>query len=152
MSAHGLELRVPFLDINVVDAGMTMDQELKRPKDGVEKWYLRHLFEGSLPHEILWRQKNGMSDAVGYAWVKAVKAHAEKVITDSDFEMIKAKAGSHNVPLTKEEALYRKIFWKLFGYEQDHLISEIWRPKWTDVTDPSATHHTVHELQSCRRT
>jgi asparagine synthase (glutamine-hydrolysing) len=148
MSAHGLELRVPFLDVNVVDAGMTMNQELKRPKDGVEKWYLRHLFEGSLPHEILWRQKNGMSDAVGYAWVKAVKEHAEKVVTDSDFEMIKAKAGAHNVPLTKEEALYRKIFWKLFGYEQDHLISEIWRPKWTDVTDPSATQLNVHEIHS----
>jgi asparagine synthase (glutamine-hydrolysing) len=144
MAAHGLELRVPFLDVNVVDHGMTMNQELKRPKDGVEKWYLRDAFRGTLPDEILWRQKNGMSDAVGYAWVKAVKNFADIVISDAEFEAIRVKAGEHNVPLTKEEALYRKIFWKRFGEGCDHLISEIWRPKWTDVTDPSATCLQVH--------
>jgi asparagine synthase (glutamine-hydrolysing) len=148
MAAHGLELRVPFLDINVVDAGMTIDQTLKLPKDGVEKWYLRNLFRGDLPDEILWRQKNGMSDAVGYAWVKTVKEFAERTITDDDFATIKKKAGTHNVPLTKEEALYRKIFWERFGYEQDHLISEIWRPLWTNVTDPSATQLAVHEVNT----
>jgi asparagine synthase (glutamine-hydrolysing) len=148
MSAHGLELRVPFLDVNVVDAGMNMDQSLKLPRDGVEKWYLRNLFEGYLPPEILWRQKNGMSDAVGYAWVKAVKEHAEKTISDEEFVAIRVKAGTHNVPLTKEEALYRKTFWKLFGNNQDHLISEIWRPKWTNVTDPSATQLGVHSVNS----
>jgi asparagine synthase (glutamine-hydrolysing) len=146
MAAHGLELRVPFLDVNVVDAGMTIDQSLKLPKDGVEKWYLRNLFKGDLPDEILWRQKNGMSDAVGYAWVKAVKEFAEKALSDEEFEDVKEKAGNHNVPLTKEEALYRKIFWKLFGADNDHLISEIWRPKWTDVTDPSATQLKVHDV------
>jgi asparagine synthase (glutamine-hydrolysing) len=138
MAAHGLELRVPFLDVNVVDAGMNMDQSLKLPVNGVEKWYLRTLFSKELPDEILWRQKNGMSVAVGYAWVKSVKEHAEKEISDEEFEAIKVKA-RHNTPLTKEEALYRKIFWKLFGDANDHLISEIWRPKWTNVTDPSAT-------------
>jgi asparagine synthase (glutamine-hydrolysing) len=139
MAAHGLELRVPFLDINVVDAGMNIDQSLKLPKNGVEKWYLRNMFQGVMPDEILWRQKNGMSDAVGYAWVKGVKAFAELAITDYEYDLIKEKAGNHNVPLTKEEALYRKIFWKRFGDSSDHLISEIWRPKWTNVTDPSAT-------------
>ena len=148
ISAHGLELRVPFLDINVVDVGMNMDQKLKLPRNGVEKWYLRQLFEGFLPPEILWRQKNGMSDAVGYAWVKTVKEHAEKTISDQEFLDIKKRAGDHNVPLTKEEALYRKIFWKLFGDTHDHLISEIWRPKWTTVTDPSATQLNVHEAHT----
>jgi asparagine synthase (glutamine-hydrolysing) len=148
MAAHGLELRVPFLDINVVDAGMNMDRKLKLPRDGIEKWYLRQLFEGFLPPEILWRQKNGMSDAVGYAWVKTVKEYAEKEISDEEFGDIKVRAGTHNVPLTKEEALYRKIFWKRFGDANDHLISEIWRPMWTDVTDPSATQLNVHEAHT----
>ena len=147
ISAHGLELRVPFLDVKVVEAGMIMDQTLKTPRDGIEKWYLRKAFEGFLPDEILWRQKNGMSDAVGYAWVKAVKAHAESTVSDEEFGDIKVRAGDHNVPLTKEEALYRKIFWKLFGSHQDHLISEIWRPKWTNQTDPSATQLSV--FSSC---
>jgi len=139
IAAHGLELRVPFLDVNVVEFGMTMDQTLKTPCNGIEKYYLRKAFEGCLPDEILWRQKNGMSDAVGYAWVRAVKAHAEVTISDDEFINIRNRAGDHNVPLTKEEALYRKIFWKLFGTDNDHLISEIWRPKWTTQTDPSAT-------------
>ncbi len=147
ISAHGLELRVPFLDVKVVEHGMVMDQNLKTPQGGVEKYYLRKAFEGYLPDDILWRQKNGMSDAVGYAWVRAVKAHAESTISDSEFEDIKVRAGAHNVPLTKEEALYRKIFWKLFGTDKDHLISEIWRPKWTNQTDPSATQLSV--FSSC---
>jgi asparagine synthase (glutamine-hydrolysing) len=148
ISAHGLELRVPFLDTKVVEFGMTMDQALKTPKNGIEKYYLRKAFEGVLPDEILWRQKNGMSDAVGYAWVTAVKAHADTVISDNEFEDIKSAAGNHNVPLTKEEALYRKIFWKLFGTDKDHLISEIWRPKWTTQTDPSATQLPVFSSQT----
>jgi asparagine synthase (glutamine-hydrolysing) len=143
ISAHGLELRVPFLDVRVVEHGMVMDQNLKTPQGGIEKYYLRKAFEGYLPDDILWRQKNGMSDAVGYAWVRAIKAHAESTISDSEFEEIKNNANGHNVPITKEEALYRKIFWKLFGTDKDHLISEIWRPKWTNQTDPSATQLSV---------
>jgi asparagine synthase (glutamine-hydrolysing) len=112
ISAHGLELRVPFLDVNVVEAGMMIEQSLKLiPKNGIEKNYLRQAFSGYMPDEILWRQKNGMSDAVGYAWVKAVKAFAEKDISDQEFEQIKEETGGHNTPLTKEEALYRRIFW-----------------------------------------
>lgn len=29
-------------------------------------------------------------------------------------------------------------FWDLFGKENDHFITEIWRLKWTNETDPSA--------------
>jgi asparagine synthase (glutamine-hydrolysing) len=143
VSAHGLELRVPFLDVSVIESGMIMDQSLKLPHTGIEKHYLRKAFDGWLPAEILWRQKNGMSDAVGYAWVTAVKKYAEDVIRDDEFEDIKKMARGHNVPLTKEEALYRKIFWLNFGNDKDHLISEIWRPKWTTQTDPSATQLSV---------
>jgi len=25
-----------------------------------------------------------------------------------------------------------------YGTDNDHLISEIWRPRWTNITDPSA--------------
>ena len=148
ISAHGLEVRIPFLDKNVVEFGMNMDQSLKLPKDGIEKYYLRKEFEGFLPDDILWRQKNGMSDAVGYAWVTAVKAFAEDNVSDKEFEEIKKKTNGYNTPLTKEEALYRRIFWKFFGYNKDHLITEIWRPKWTTQTDPSATKLKVFQVKN----
>jgi len=134
--AHGLDMIVPFLDKNFIDFCMIINQNEKM--DGMEKRILREAFEGYLPHEILWRQKDGMSDAVGTNWVDEVKRYAEKDIDDTVFRETKLKSRGHNTPLTKEEVLYRNIFWKMYGKENDHLISEIWRPKWTTVTDPSA--------------
>jgi asparagine synthase (glutamine-hydrolysing) len=99
---------------------------------------LRKAFEGYLPDEVLWRQKDGMSDAVGTGWVGRIKEFAESEIDDTTFWDIRNRTREHNTPLTKEEALYRKIFWDMYGQDNDHLISEIWRPKWTNITDPSA--------------
>ena len=138
MAAHGLELRVPFLDKEFVELGMTIDQSLKVPGEKMEKWILREAFEGVLPKEILWRQKNGMSDAVGYNWVDTIKQYCDWMVSDSDFDQIKANARGHNTPMTKEEAMYREKFWDTFKRSNDHLISEIWRPRWTNTTDPSA--------------
>ena len=134
--AHGLDLIVPFLDKKFIDVCMKMNQRKKR--GGTEKYVLRKAFEGYLPDEILWRQKDGMSDAVGTNWVDGIKMYAETTVSDSEFMEIRNKSMYHNTPLTKEEALYRKIFWTYYGTDHDHLISEIWRPKWTSITDPSA--------------
>mgnify|MGYP000093390350 FL=1 len=134
--AHGLDLIVPFLDKNFIDVCMRVNQNNKRTK--IEKGMLREAFEGYLPHDILWRQKDGMSDAVGTNWVDEIKKHAEREIDDGTFNEIRMKSRGHNTPLTKEEALYRQLFWRMYGKDNDHLISEIWRPKWTKITDPSA--------------
>ena len=137
--AHGLDLIVPFLDKYFIDFCMTINQNEKR--GGVEKRILREAFEGYLPKDILWRQKDGMSDAVGVNWVDEVKKYAESKVNDDEFKHILWTIGcfgSHNIPLTKEEVLYRQIFWDFYGRDCDHLISEIWRPKWTTITDPSA--------------
>jgi len=133
--AHGLDLIVPFLDRHFIHTCMTMNQNLKMTH--IEKHVLREAFNGYLPDEVLWRQKDGMSDAVGTGWVHALKAHAEKVVSDSGFEITKSMC-THNIPLTKEEAYYRELFWIYYESRNDHLISEIWRPKWTTITDPSA--------------
>ena len=134
--AHGLDLIVPFLDKKFIDCCMKVDQKLKRSK--IEKKILREAFTGYLPEEVLWRQKDGMSDAVGTNWVGTIKKFVETEISDEMFEEIKLKCGNHNTCLTKEEAYYRSLFWSMYGQEHDHLISEIWRPKWTTITDPSA--------------
>src|SRR6056300_1062304 len=133
--AHGLDLIVPFLDKNFIQCCMEMNQTLKMTK--LEKEVLREAFKGYLPDEVLWRQKDGMSDAVGTGWVGALKEHAEKMMSDRMFEITRGMC-KHNTPLTKEEAYYRELFWVCYDARNDHLISEIWRPKWTTVTDPSA--------------
>ena len=134
--AHGLDLIVPFLDKEFIEVCMSMNQKLKIHK--LEKHILRKAFTGYLPDKILWRRKDGMSDAVGSRWVNHVKTHSQQVITDEMFSKARILSKDYNTPLTKEEALYRIIFWDHYGDHHNHLISEIWRPKWTKITDPSA--------------
>lgn len=135
-AAHGLELRVPFLDRDFVDLVMQTDPFLKRTKE--EKKLLRDAFEGYLPDHILRRPKDAFSDAVGYGWVDYVRDQGEKVMNNVTFETIQMQSDGHNVPTTKEEAWYRHEFWKYYQSHNDHVISEMWRPRWTSVTDPSA--------------
>ena len=135
-AAHGLELRVPFLDRDFVDTVIRTPPEFKMTLE--EKKLLRDAFEGYLPEEILRRKKDAFSDAVGYGWVNFAKAKASKLFSDSLLKVISVQANGHNVPQTLEEAWYRHVFYNFYGQRNDHLISEMWRPKWTDVTDPSA--------------
>jgi asparagine synthase (glutamine-hydrolysing) len=93
---------------------MGMDAVHKRAGHGrMEKAVLREAFAGVLPDAILWRQKEQFSDGVGYAWIDALKAHAEATIVDAEL----ADAESEfpiNPPLTKEALWYRRIFAKNF--------------------------------------
>ncbi len=54
--AHGLEARVPFLDVEMIETALTVDPALKR-RDGREKWILRKACADLLPSEIVWRKK-----------------------------------------------------------------------------------------------
>jgi asparagine synthase (glutamine-hydrolysing) len=114
MAAWGVEARVPFLDRAFLDVAMGMDAQHKRVRAGrIEKAVLRQAFEGALPERILWRQKEQFSDGVGYAWIDALKAHADATITDAEL----ARAGDafpYNTPATKEALWYRRIFAKHF--------------------------------------
>lgn len=130
-AAHGLELRVPFLDKEFVECAMTINQNLKIGNP--EKNILREAFQGVIPDEILWRQKDAFSDAVGYSWVDRIRDYTHTNATAEEFKVV-------NSPTTPEEIVFRTKFWDLFGMNVDHLIKEIWRPKWTTVKDPSARH------------
>jgi len=118
MMAWGVEPRVPFLDVEFLDVAMRMDAAHKMVKPGptgrpIEKAILREAFEGYLPDEILWRQKEQFSDGVGYGWIDGLKAHAEAQVSDRVF----AAAASRfpvNPPQTKEAYLYRHIFEQFF--------------------------------------
>lgn len=110
MSAWGVEPRVPFLDTHFLDHAMSIPARHKQCGGGViEKRLLRQAFQGWLPEEILWRQKEQFSDGVGYGWIDGLKAHAESVVSD---QML---ASAHlrfpvGPPQTKEAYLYRQIF------------------------------------------
>lgn len=60
----GVEVRVPFLDLALVELAMRMPIDLKW-RDGQEKWILREAFADMLPEHIRTRPKNPMSHSSG---------------------------------------------------------------------------------------
>ncbi|MBN1459408.1 MAG: asparagine synthase B [Armatimonadetes bacterium] len=106
--AHGLEVRVPFLDIDVVSYAFEIDTKLKLWGDEqTEKWILRRVAQELLPNDIVWRKKakfavgSGLSDALG--------RYAEQEISDDEFA--RERVVGEGVALhSKEELLYYRIF------------------------------------------
>ncbi len=115
MMAWGVEPRVPFLDREFLDVAMKMDAAHKMVVKGnddpqrMEKGVLRAAFEGYLPPEILWRQKEQFSDGVGYGWIDGLKAHADAQVSDRELAAAD-KRFPVNPPQTKEAYYYRTLF------------------------------------------
>lgn len=66
--ANSVELRVPFLDKEVIKTGLAISPELKVLKqDGsyTRKYILRKAAENTLPPEVLWKEKKAMQYGTG---------------------------------------------------------------------------------------
>ncbi len=120
-----LELRVPFLDVDMVDLSMKIPPELKiREHNGakIEKWILRKAFEdtGHLPDEILWRYKVQYTQGAGCESLGEKLALQE--MDDEEFERIKAENPKATIN-SKEAAFYFKIFRQF--HPQDSILGSI---------------------------
>ena len=159
-AAHGLEIRVPFLDSSLVDFVLRTDPTHRVPwtwdvvdgvrvrKSRIEKDLLRNAFSDPeiIPLDVRWRQKEAFSDGVGASSLNALRKISENT------ETLKLRSGTQGVlpmfgaiPKSTEEKLYYSIYMSLFP-EGDTLtdssrLSYYWMPKWmpSDITDPSAT-------------
>jgi asparagine synthetase B (glutamine-hydrolysing) len=129
MAAWGVEARVPFLDLEFLDLAMEIDPALRMPLPApeagldpetgidpetgtpvrIEKALLRRAFDGVLPPDILWRQKEQFSDGVGYGWIDGLRAHAGRVVSPGELAAA-AERFPVNPPTTAEGYLYRTIF------------------------------------------
>ena len=142
ISVNSLEARVPFGDLEFVRYVMSIDPKRKVNSYDMGKYLLRHAFEKDhlLPDEILWRQKAAFSDAVGHSMVDDLKAYAESLYTDEEYERLR-QAYEYARPFTKESLLYREIFEKYYP-GQAEMIRDFWMPNrdWEgcNVDDPSA--------------
>lgn len=117
LCAWGVEGRVPFLDKEFLDVAMRLNPAAKMcPGKTIEKKILREAFQGMLPDEILWRQKEQFSDGVGYSWIDTLKKVTSEAVSD---EMMAHAAERFpiNPPMNKEEYYYRSIF-------EEHFPSE----------------------------
>ena len=114
MMAWGIETRVPFLHKPFVNYAMNLDPAAKMGGNGkIEKHIIRESFEGLIPDEVLWRQKEQFSDGVGYGWIDGLKDHAERLVSDDEMERASVRFPI-NPPATKEGYFYRTIFEKHF--------------------------------------
>jgi asparagine synthase (glutamine-hydrolysing) len=117
--AHGLEARVPFLELDMIELGLSLPAGWKIAGEGQqEKRLLRMAFDGWLPDDFLWRKKAQFGDGSGAASV--LKRRMEESVTEEEFENEHREV---EPPLrTREEVAYYRIF-------ADHL-GEV-RPKRT---------------------
>jgi len=122
-----LELRVPFLDVAMIDLAMKIPPELKireSEKVGakIEKWILRKAFEeeGYLPEEILWRYKVQYTQGAGCESLG--ESLAEKEMSEEEYQRIKAEHPDAVIN-SREAAYYFKIFREF--YPQDSILGSI---------------------------
>jgi len=122
-----LELRVPFLDVAMIDLSMKIPPELKiRESEQVggriEKWILRKAFEGTgyLPDDIIWRYKVQYTQGAGCESLGEKLAESE--ISEDEFERIKAENPKATIN-SREAAYYFKVFRQF--HPQDSILGSI---------------------------
>lgn len=157
MAAWGIEARVPFLGKEFLEYAMNIDPADKMCSDGkAEKYVLRKAFEGLIPDEVLWRQKEQFSDGVGYNWIDSLKDNAEEKVSDDDLANAHRKFPIQP-PSTKEGYYYREIFAELFPSNEAALTVEAgpsiacsspvafrWSKEFEEMDDPSGRAVAVH--------
>ena len=124
-----LELRVPFLDVEMIDLAMKIPPDLKirdHKGDRIEKWILRKAFEGSgyIPDEILWRYKVQYTQGAGCEGLG--ERLAEKEISDGEYRRIKEE-NPKAIINSREAAYYYEVFRQF--HPQDSILKSvgIWR-------------------------
>lgn len=143
-SAHSLELRVPFLDLQFTNYFLSLPKELRQPKNmKLEKYLLRYAFNDAeiLPNHILWRHKEAFSDGVASqkkSLFTILQEIIDKRMPDAfDLKTTEEKY-SHCTPKTKEALYYREVFEKHYPKLAEKFIPFFWMPRWINAQDPSA--------------
>lgn len=130
IASAGLEVRVPFLNRDLVDYSLKINPELRMCDNRMEKYLLRKMAKKYklLPESIYTRQKEAFSDAVSNnstSWYRSIQ--------------------SKIYPL-KEKEWYSQLFNEFYP-NQEHILPHYWMPKWSNTDDPSATTLKVYSAQ-----
>jgi asparagine synthase (glutamine-hydrolysing) len=118
-AAHGLELRVPFLDIDLIHYVLAIPGVHKMYKGFVEKQLLRDAFKhmSSLQYtRILDRAKERFSDGCGFGYVPRLLTH-----WSSAHDLLSKQ--------TAERKAYMEIFDKIYPNHRSLIIDRV-NPSW----------------------
>lgn len=121
--AHGLEGRVPFLDVKFVELSFAVPANQKMGgTPTIQKWVLRKAFEHLLPTEIIYRAKLKFADGTGSA--RIIEHVAESEINNFQFAAASGavfeETGYHIQ--SKEELYYYRIFRRFFEASTTTLV------------------------------
>lgn len=118
--ATGLEPRTPFLDLDVVELGISLPAQWKLTGAGrMEKWLLRKAFTGWLPEWVLWRPKAQFGEGTGARDV--LGEYYGSTVSEEEFQ---AERDVLDQPLrSREELAYYRLFQReLTGIDPRHLV------------------------------
>lgn len=117
--AHGLEARVPFLDVEHGRLAMALNPKHKMITKGGdatqrEKAYLRKMFDRphhgiEIPKPVLWRMKAMQCEGIGEDWVSILQRKISEKVSDAALAEAH-KRWEFETPQTKEEYFYRELF------------------------------------------
>ncbi|MFQ5980529.1 MAG: asparagine synthase B [Candidatus Heimdallarchaeota archaeon] len=111
--AHGLELRVPFLDKLLIKYAFNLSMKLKLNYDS--KWILRKVGSQYLPKNIVWRKKDKFSIGTGVG--QMLEEYTNTIISDIELSRSSKRF------ISKEEYFYWSIFKKY--YNREDIISNM---------------------------
>ena len=142
-SVHGLEIRIPFLDVQFTSYILSLPAQMRQPKDGCEKWLLRASFDSTdlLPKEILWRPKEGFivglsQNLPGQSWFEILQRYLESQVSDEGMAQA-VDLYPFNTPKTKEALYYRRVYEEFFP-GCSAMMPYFWMAKWLKANDPSS--------------
>ena len=145
-ACHGLEVRPPFLDRELVEyvlkcpmlcKGKNNTKELLR--DSI-RWYENNYKSVILPNDILFGKKEAFSDAVGLSWKDAIATMTDSYMKNYEKKYESIKCG-HIKPDTNEQKYFQLIFSVLFGDRIFDILPSLWLPnqQWVNTgSEPSA--------------
>jgi len=119
--AHGLEGRVPFLDVKFIELSFSVPSEQK-VRSGVEKWVLREAFKDALPPEIVWRTKQKFSQGAGSAFIfeRIAASEIDNEQFSRETNRIFTETGHHIQ--SKEELYYYRVFRRFYAAPVTALV------------------------------
>lgn len=83
--AHGVEIRVPFMDLNLVEFSTQIPTDLKM-KGTTTKYILRKVAENYLPMDVIYRPKSGFGAPVE-SWIRGdLKQFVEQRLSKNNIE------------------------------------------------------------------
>ena len=132
-AAFGLEVRVPFLDADLLRYCMALPGSLRGFKNGVEKALLRDAFRGYTAlncARIIDRQKERLSDGCGLTYVPSLLTwlgEAKSTLDERTFI---------------EKQKYLTVFESFYPNSQ-HLITERCLPEWVKQTGGAPTNSLI---------